>query len=173
MKKIKYIVVHSSDNTDHKIDIKDDYSRAANAIMNALGYIEYVKKHGYHFTSALADHVSKMMVNVSDSNHNWTTEQIKAATGHIKPSHNWTTEQIKAAIGHIEPLHNETDGDLAYTANMAFADFYPNVIPTVDTCIEYAKAVAKDPDGYEGMEFLRWTSDAIGKSITINWEDFI
>ncbi len=39
---------------------------------------------------------------------------------------------------------------------MAFADFYPSVIPAVDTCIEYAKAVAKDPDGYEGMEFLRW-----------------
>lgn len=154
MKKIKYIVVHSSDNEEHKIEIKDEFSRAANAIMNAPGYIEYIKKHGYHFTSALADHVSKMMINASDS------------------AHNWTTEQIKAAIGHIKPLHNETDGDLAYTANMAFADFYPSVISTVDACIEYAKAVAKDPDGYEGMEFLRWTSDAIGKSITINWEDF-
>lgn len=28
-------------------------------------------------------------------------------------------------------------------------------------------------DGYEGMEFMRWTSDAIGKSLTLNWEDFI
>ena len=24
-----------------------------------------------------------------------------------------------------------------------------------------------------GMEFMRWTSDAIGKSLTLNWEDFI
>lgn len=37
----------------------------------------------------------------------------------------------------------------------------------------YAKLVASDPDGYEGMEFMRWTSDAIGKSLTLNWEDFI
>lgn len=35
------------------------------------------------------------------------------------------------------------------------------------------KLVASDPDGYEGMEFMRWTSDAIGKSLTLNWEDFI
>lgn len=28
-------------------------------------------------------------------------------------------------------------------------------------------------DSYEGMEFMRWASDAIGKSLTLNWEDFI
>lgn len=58
-------------------------------------------------------------------------------------------------------------------ANMAYADFYPAVLDTVDKCITYAKLVASDPDGYEGMEFMRWTSDAIGKSLTLNWEDFI
>lgn len=46
-------------------------------------------------------------------------------------------------------------------------------LDTVDKCITYAKLVASDPDGYEGMEFMRWTSDAIGKSLTLNWEDFI
>lgn len=44
MKKIKYIVVHSSDNEEHKIEIKDKFSRTANAIMNAPGYLEYIKK---------------------------------------------------------------------------------------------------------------------------------
>lgn len=44
---------------------------------------------------------------------------------------------------------------------------------TVDKCIAYAKLVASDTDGYEGMEFMRWTSGAIGKSLTLNWEDFI
>lgn len=43
MKKIKYIVVHSSDNEEHKIEIKDKFSRTANAIMNAPGYLEYIK----------------------------------------------------------------------------------------------------------------------------------
>lgn len=68
---------------------------------------------------------------------------------------------------------NRMCGDMAYTANMAYADFYPAVLDTVDKCITYAKLVASDPDGYEGMEFMRWTSDAIGKSLTLNWEDFI
>lgn len=70
-------------------------------------------------------------------------------------------------------IHNETSGDMAYTANMAYADFYPTVLDTVDKCITYAKLVASDPDGYGGMEFMRWTSDATGKSLTLNWEDFI
>lgn len=69
--------------------------------------------------------------------------------------------------------NNETCGDMAYTANMAYADFYPAVLDTVDKCVTYAKLVASDPDGYKGMEFMRWTNDAIGKSLTLNWEDFI
>lgn len=36
-----------------------------------------------------------------------------------------------------------------------------------------ALAVANDPDGYEGMIFCRWTADAIGKAISINWEKFV
>lgn len=36
-----------------------------------------------------------------------------------------------------------------------------------------AYKVANDPDGYEGMIFCRWTADAIGKAISINWEKFV
>lgn len=36
-----------------------------------------------------------------------------------------------------------------------------------------AHKVANGPDGYEGMIFCRWTADAIGKAISINWEKFI
>lgn len=155
MKKIKYIVVHSSDNEEHKIEIKDKFSRTANAIMNALGYLEYIKKHSYHFTDKLADYVSKKIVNISGA------------------MHSWTTEQLRSVLGPFTPTHNETSGDMAYAANMAYADFYPTVLDTVDKCVTYAKLVASDPDGYEGMEFMRWTSDTIGKSLTLNWEDFI
>lgn len=127
----------------------------SNLLMNAPGYLEYIKKHGYHFTDKLADYASKKMVNTSGS------------------AHSWTTEQLRSVLGPFTPTHNETCGDMAYTANMAYADFYPAVLDTVDKCITYAKLVASDPDGYEGMEFMRWTSDAIGKSLTLNWEDFI
>ncbi len=88
-------------------------------------------------------------------------------------AHSWTAEQLRSVLGPFTPTHNETSGDMAYTANMAYADFYPAVLDTVDKCITYAKLVASDPDGYEGMEFMRWTSDVIGKSLTLNWEDFI
>lgn len=155
MKKIKYIIMHSSDNEEHKIEIEDKFSRAANALMNAPGYLEYVKKHGYHFTDKLADYVSKKMVN---------------ASGNV---HSWTADQLRSVLGPFTPVHNETGGDLAYTANMAYADFYPTVLDTADKCVTYAKLVASDHDGYDGMEFMRWTSDAIGKSLTLNWEDFI
>ena len=50
-------------------------------------------------------------------------------------------------LGPFTPTHNETSGDMAYTANMAYADFYPAVLDTVDKCITYAKLVASD---------LRW-----------------
>lgn len=36
--------------------------------------------------------------------------------------------------------------------------------------VQYAIAVASDPDGYEGMAFCRWTADIIGNGVTIDWE---
>lgn len=33
--------------------------------------------------------------------------------------------------------------------------------------------IANDPDGYEGMIFCRWTADAIGKAIKLDWEKFV
>ena len=41
------------------------------------------------------------------------------------------------------------------------------------SCLRAAYKVANDPDGYEGMIFCRWTADAIGKAISINWEKFM
>lgn len=38
----------------------------------------------------------------------------------------------------------------------------------VDVTIE-----ANDPDGYDGMIFCRWTADAIGKAIKLDWEKFV
>lgn len=63
-----------------------------------------------------------------------------------------------------------TLGDILYLANMAYADFYPKVIKTESDCVQYAIAVASDPDGYEGMAFCRWTADIIGNGVTIDWE---
>ena len=62
---------------EHKVKFDLPYEQTANALMSAKGYSEYVKKHGYHFTDALAEHVSKMMVNANGQQHSWTASQVK------------------------------------------------------------------------------------------------
>lgn len=129
------------------------YSKAASILMSASGYVDYVAKHGYHFTKKLAEIASEMMVNVDGSSHKWTADQVRQATSEM-----------------VIPK-GTTLGDMTYLCNMAYADFYPKVLKTEDACIQYALAVARDPDGYDGMPFCRWTADLIGKGATIDWQD--
>lgn len=136
--------------TEHRSHLP--YETAANALMNAKGYAEYVMEHGYHFTDALAETVSKKMQNVDGT------------------PHTWTVSEVKAVMSTLPTQHNVTWGDMTYLANMAYADFYPKVLLTENACIQYAKAVANDVDGYEGMAFCRWTADAIGKGVSVEWE---
>lgn len=106
-----------------------------------------------------------MMAAMGGGMNNWMNNPFVYLVWMMFANRMWGGEQnCNPAI----QAHNETCGDMAYTANMAYADFYPTVLDTVDKCITYAKLVASDPDGYEGMEFMRWTSDAIGKSLTLN-----
>lgn len=133
------------------------YEQAANALMSAKGYTDYVKKHGYHFTDALAEHVSKMMVNASGQQHSWTAAQ---------------TRRTMESLGLTLP-DKTTWGDATYLANMYYADMYPDPLKDEASCLRAAYKVANDPDGYEGLVFCRWTADAIGKAIKIDWEKFV
>lgn len=161
-----YIVVKKPD-YDEEIEVfqKPDYEtyslpneRAANSVMKAKGFDQYVAKHGYHFTEALAQIASDMMINKNGSPHKWTPQQVES---YLK-------------MNGYHDYKSCTLGDLTYLANMAYADFYPDVVRSEDACIRYAMAVAKDPDGYKGMVFSRWVSDLIGKDMsTIQWEKFI
>lgn len=58
-------------------------------------------------------------------------------------------------------------------ANMYYADLYPDPLKDEASCLRAAYKVANDPDGYEGMIFCRWTADAIGKAIKLDWEKFV
>lgn len=131
--------------------------QTTNALMSAKGYSEYVKKHGYHFTDALAEHVSKIMVNANGQQHSWTTSQVKKSM-----------ESLGLSIS-----DKVTIGDVTYAANMAYADLYPDPLKDEAACLRYAYKIANDPDGYEGMIFCRWTADAIGKAIKLDWEKFV
>lgn len=160
-----YIVVKDHDE-QHEHDYAHDgvydqhdlpYEKAANALMSAQDYLNYVEKHGYHFTDTLADHVTKMMENADGSSHNWTTAQVKAAI---------MTMGVKIP-------ESVTWGDVAYLANMYYADLYPEVLKDEASCLKAAVKIANDKDGYKGMVFCRWTADAIGKAVKLNWEEFV
>ena len=133
------------------------YEQAMNALMSAKGYARYVKKHGYHFTDALSEHVCRMMVNGNGQPHFWTAAQVKKAMD---------------AAGMQVPK-NVTTGDVAYLANMYYADLYPEALKDEASCLKAAYKTAEDIDGYDGMVFCRWTADAIGKAIKIDWNKFV
>lgn len=155
------MVKHSTCGHTTSEEYKDDgyklpYETEANNLMSD-DFDAYVKKHGYHFTDALAEHVSKMMENASGQQHSWAAAQVKKSM---------------EGLGLTIPK-NVTLGDVTYLANMYYADLYPDPLKDEASCLRAAYKVANDQDGYEGMIFCRWTADAIGKSIDINWKKFM
>lgn len=118
---------------------------------------QYLEKYGKHFTIKLADFASEQMVNSDGTSKHWDVTDIK---------------QIIDELGYIIPL-SSTIGDIIYTANMAYADFYPLLLKDAKSCVRYAMEVAGDKDGYEGIQFCRWMADVKNKNLEIDWNFFI
>lgn len=74
-------------------------------------------------------------------------------------------------IQNLKIPDTSTIEDVTYTANMAYADFYPELL-NEHQCIKYAAAVANDKDGYTGIQFCRWMADVVGKKEHIDWDKF-
>ena len=163
IRRVKFIVERrgtTGSSEEKHVNIADldlPYEKEAYELMSAKGYAEYVKKHGYHFTDELAEHISKMMKNDNGKEHSWSVAQVKKAF---------------EGMGLTLPK-DVTWGDVTYVANMGYADLHPDVLATEADCLRYAWKKAHDKDGYEGMIFSRWTSDAIGKYIKIDWEHYV
>lgn len=156
-KKLIMVKYHTQCNSNAENNHRElPYETEANKLMSD-DFDAYVKKHGYHFTDVLAEHVSKMMENASGQQHSWTAAQVKKSM---------------EGLGLTIPK-NVTLGDVTYLANMYYADLYPDPLKDEASCLRAAYKVVNDPDGYEGMIFCRWTADAIGKSIDINWKKFM
>lgn len=150
------IIKHHKDEKARKPVYKLPYETEANAFMPD-DFDEYIKKYGYHFTEALAEHISKMMENRDGTQHTWSSRQV---------------EEAIETLGLTVPA-DTTIGDITYLANMYYADLYPDVLKEEVSCLKAAHLIANDPDGYDGMIFCRWISDAIGKSIEIDWKKFM
>lgn len=168
MGKLKMIVVKHHEHDEREEHEKHHsngsyklpYETEANNLMSDE-FDEYVKKHGYHFTEALAEHVSRMMENANGEQHSWTAAQVKKAMESL-------------GLMPIGKTKSEaTLGDITYLANMYYADLYPDPFKDEASCLRAAYRIAVDPDGYKGMVFCRWTADAIGKAIDIDWKKFM
>lgn len=87
--------------------------------------------------------------------------------------HTWTSEQVQNVCNvlNLKIPDTSTIEDVTYTANMAYADFYPELL-NEHQCIKYAVAVANDKDGYAGIQFCRWVTDVVGKKENIDWDKF-
>lgn len=158
MRILKEIIIREQESGNTSPDYsKLPYERAANTLMSARGYVAYVAKHGYHFTEALAELVSKTMVNRNGDNHCWSAREVETAVTAL----DWRIPE------------NVTLGDLTYAANMYYSDLYPEVLTSESACIIAAYDTATDVDGYDGLIFCRWTADAIGKALDIDWEEVI
>ena len=131
----------------------------ARTLMTHPDFKAYVAQHGYHFTPSLADHVTKHhMTNTDGTTHNWTTAQVQSA--------------LEAAGMKQNPL-NMTWGDAAYLANWFYSDEYPDYLKTEADVIKRTYRAAQDPDGYEGMTFMRFLSDVVGHHLDIDWASFV
>lgn len=128
----------------------------ANAIMQAEDFRQYISQNGYHFNCKLADFVTKNHLLNADG------------TGH-----NWTSEQVKTALKDEANPHRHSWGDAAYLANWIYSDNFPMPYKTEAEVLEATKRQLKDKDGYEGMVFMRWLSDLIGRKQTVDWSNFL
>lgn len=108
---------------------------------------------------------------------------IRIVTTHFKCDHrNFIISQVEYTrtrvviryvcnVLNLKIPNTSTIEDVTYTANMAYADFYPELL-NEHQCIKYAAAVANDKDGYTGIQFCRWVADVVGKKENIDWDKF-
>lgn len=138
----KVIVIRHSDT--HEETSKSDFQK-------------YTEKHGKHFSDKLLKYAteSQNMKNCNNTEHKWSTEDV---------------QQLLLQL-HFNIPKASTIEDITYTANMAYADFFPDILTEIQ-CIKYAMAVANDIDGYEGIQFCRWVSDQMGKGNDVDWFQF-
>lgn len=116
------------------------------------------QKNGEHFTNKLSEWASKKMINAyGEENHHWTVEEVKSAF---------------ISMGYELPA-DSTWGDAAYSANMAYADYFGMTLRTEADVIKQAYADVIDPDGYPGKIFNRWLADVMGMQIQLDWTQFI
>lgn len=136
---MKIITIHHSDSENEQSNVHSNELKT------------YIDQHSKHFDEKSLQFALNNMINDDGSEHRFTKEYIE--------------KYIKDNNIHIGNKSNMYD--VTYTANMAYADFYPHILQYEESCIKYAIAVANDVDGYEGIQFRRWLADLMSKNIQL------
>lgn len=131
----------------HRTIVETDSS-----MLNSKEFTNYIQHNGYHFTNKLAEWASHQMANKDMSRHRWMVKDCEEKVNEMG----------------ISIPNTSTIADFTYTANMAYADFYPDIVNERE-CLVYANMVANDPDGYEGIQFCRWLADVVSKKVMVPW----
>lgn len=136
---------------------KESESVSISSSSTDKGFEEYIEVNGYHFSNELSEYASRLMHNADKSNHHWSVDEVKAAFN---------------AYGYAKSA-DATWGDIAYVANMAYADFFGMPLKTEQEVLLYALADSVDVDGYEGKQLCRWLADCKKSGCEIDWKEFI
>lgn len=119
---------------------------------------QYLSNYGWHFNQRMLD---------------WAVSMMRDKDG--KPIKPYTRETLEAAFkaAGVE-LKTQHLYDALYVANMCKADFLGSSIADEAHLVRYVADYIGDPDGYDGMPFVRFYADTCMKEdCTIYWEDML
>ena len=136
----------------HEKEIRE---RVTTKFWDDPGYRSYVNCHGLHFTSQLALWASRKMVNADKSSHSWTISSLASS--------------MKSANMGVPNGMNM--GDALYLANMYYSDLAPDF--NEEQVMKIVNKILHDPDGYEGMPFVRFTADVMSKNMEVPWKELM
>lgn len=118
----------------------------------------YLSNYGWHFNKLMQE---------------WAAAHMRDKSGNrIKP---YTKESLEALLkAYAVEIKTDHIYDALYVANMCKADFYGSSIVDEAHLAKFVADYMNDPDGYEGMTFVRFYADTCMKDdCTIYWEDFV
>ena len=159
----KYYIIssgnHGDNNSNHDTHHQEKHheneiaERITNKFWDNPEYKDYVKHHGLHFTDSLAAWASRKLKNADGSTHMWSRQEIS---------------NVLKSMGITLP-DNVTTGDVMYLANMYYSDFSQDISDA--DIFKMVKRMISDPDGYEGMIFVRYTADIMSKNTEVPWKE--
>lgn len=119
---------------------------------------QYLSYYGHHFNKKLCDFAVERMM------------KEDKATGLMKHITPMTLDELKSLLekNKIRIDSNETY-DALFAANMCKADYLGSSVTDEEHLAKYVEDVLCDPDGYEGLVFMRFLADCCGKGEVIFW----